>query len=967
MKIGTKITFGFSGVLGLTAIVGMIGWGGLDGYASGVEEAQAMSELVVDLHRLTSHIASFERDNDISELNSAKGSLDEALQHVVQLAGAKATSSSTSMADQLRDYRETLERYGTLHDEGLQQRAVMSGTTEEIDNNAKQIYALNYDRYVDGLFILEELEEQSELRFTFLEGANGLMQSTLAARRAELEYQLDPTPEAREHAASFMKEIYLSNLSLRKVAKRAAEEGDVIKALSKGVKNYRRLFGAFIDAVDDQSGITEAKRALDAESQNVESLAKGIATRQKKAFEGISGQAQTARSNASDAFAAVTQSMALRKMLIGLRDAERDFFRQRDPAIRAHISSTTDKASQALSELAERTKNEGPLVQQTLDLLPNYRRAFASASAASFGEADTLASMRELEASVLQLANDNASQATADMVDLYAWGRLTLAAFCMIALIAGVSISVLTGRSIVRPLRALTSSIADLARGNGSIVIPELNRADEIGDMARSMGVIRETGAIALRAQKTLENTEACLMMVDRDGCVAHVNPAFSALAEQVSAAVGAQLSGFTAQPFEGQPFDAFHNEPVLKYERLCLLTDPTGALITAGGHTFDLKVNPVFDEGGASIGSVVSWHDRTLQLRLESEIEALIDAAAAGKLEGRLAVDHVEGFMLTLCQGMNRLIDTVEGGVKAASGVMSALASGDLTRKMTGSYNGIFEELQGDSNRMRSELSSIATNIISASDALNAAVREITSGTADLTARTLAQSNAVEQTSSSMTDLTETVRRNTKSAMEANRIAEKTQSAADTGHQSVEQAVSAMEGIQTAAAKITDIVSMIDEIAFQTNLLALNAAVEAARAGDAGKGFAVVASEVRALAQRSAQASGEIKNLIENTVNEVGSGVSLVQEVGGGLQDIVTSVNTLTGLVSEIARAGQEQTGQIADASKAVSGMGAMADQNAALAEQTMAAVRSQGEQVGELHRLVGFFQINSEESRAG
>ena len=965
MKIGTKITLGFSGVLALTAIVGMIGWGGLDGYASGVEDAQNMSELVVDLHRLPTHIASFERDHDMSELEKAKGILDDALQHVMQSADAKTSSSLAAMANQLGDYREALERYGTLRNQNLQQRMIMGTTTSEIDENARQIYGVNYDRYVNGLLILESLEKQSALRFDFLDGANGLMRSTLNARQAELAYQLDPTPEAREHAASFMKEIYLSNLSLKKVAKKAGEESDAIKALSKAVKNYRRRFAAFIEAVDGRSGINDAKQALDVESQNVQSLAEGIASRQKKAFASISGQALTARSNASDAFATVTQAMALRKTLIELRDVENKFFHQRDPVIGERISSMMNAASQALTELTERAGDSASIAQQTLGLLPNYSLAFANASAASLSETDALVAMRGLETSVLQLANKNASQAATDMASLYEWGRLTVAVFCLIALVGGISISVLTGRSIVRPLRNLTSSIADLAKGNAAITIPELDRADEIGDMARSMGVIRETGAIALRAQKTLENTEACLMMVDRDGCVAHVNPAFCTLADEVREAVGEELSGFTAPQFEGQAFDAFHNEPALKYERLGKLTAPTRELITAGQHTFDLTVNPVFDENGAPIGSVASWSDRTLQLRLESEVEALIDAAAAGNLGGRMAVDHVDGFMLTLCQGMNRLIDTVEGGVKAASSVMSALASGDLTCKMTGSYKGIFEELQDDSNRMRAELSSIANNIVCASDALNTAVKEISSGTADLTARTQSQSNVVEQTSSSMTDLTETVKRNTKSAIKANEIATTTQLAADTGHNAVGQAVTAMEGIQTAATKITDIVSMIDEIAFQTNLLALNAAVEAARAGDAGKGFAVVASEVRALAQRSAQASGEIKGLIENTVNEVGSGVALVQEVGGGLQDIVSSVNTLTGLVSEIAQAGQEQAGQIADASKAVSGMGAMADQNAALAEQTMAAVRSQGEQVGELHRLIRFFQVNSEESR--
>ncbi|NJO37157.1 MAG: hypothetical protein HC871_05450 [Rhizobiales bacterium] len=277
-----------------------------------------------------------------------------------------------------------------------------------------------------------------------------------------------------------------------------------------------------------------------------------------------------------------------------------------------------------------------------------------------------------------------------------------------------------------------------------------------------------------------------------------------------------------------------------------------------------------------------------------------------------------------------------------------------------------MFEELQNDSNRMRSQLTSIATSIIGASDALSLAAKEIATGTSDLTRRTQAQSSSVEETSSAMADLTETVRRNTEGAMEANKIATRTRTAADSGHQVVGRATQAMEGIQSAATKITDIVDMIDEIAFQTNLLALNASVEAARAGEAGKGFAVVASEVRALAQRSGDASAQIKTLIEETVSEIGGGVALVQQVGGGLQEIVASVNALADLVVEITRAGEEQTVKIADIGKSISAMGGMADQNASLAEQTMAAVRSQGQQVGELHRLVRFFRTEHAKSNA-
>lgn len=967
MKIGSKITLGFAGVLSLTAVVGAIGWGGLAGYASGVDKAHNMSEVVVDLHRVPLRIADFERENDDEQLIEAQRIVNGVLQRVDRLAGAEGGSSMDAAADQLRRYEDVLQRYGGFHNESRQQQAAMNETALEIDEKAAQIFALNNDRYVKGLFILEELEQQSERRFAFLDGANAVMLAALESRLAEAEYQLNPNEEARERAASLMKEVYLSSLSLRKIAKKAGEETEATKALSKAVKDYRRRFAAFIEAVTDQSGIEGAKRSLQAASQDVQTLAESISERQRKTFATISGQAQAARSNVTSAFAAATSSMMLRTKLAELHEAEKEFFRRRDPSTNEQIGTLADSVLATLTSLTEQASNDGGVAQQTLDLVPEYRADFASASAASIGQADMLMAMHDLEAKVLQLAGQNAAEAVSDMAKLYDWGRMTLGAFCIAALVAGVSISLLTGRSISRPIKALTSSIGELARGNAAVVLPELDRADEIGDMARSMGVIRETGARALRAQKTLENTEACLMMVDNSGQVIHVNPAFCALAESVRGSAGRELPGFCADRFDGQCFEAFHNEPALQKEHLLRLGSTASALITAGDHTFDLKLNPIFDENGAPMGTVVSWRDRTLQIRFEAEVEALIDAAAAGKLDGRLPTDHVDGFMLTLCQGMNQLMDTVEGGLKSASTVMSALASGDLTQEMTGTYRGVFEKLQDDSNRMRDELASIAVNIVGASKALNVAVEEIGSGTSDLTNRTHAQSASVDETSTAMADVTDMVKRNTRSAMEANKIATTTRSSADAGKRVVDQAVQAMEGIQAAATKVTDIVTMIDEIAFQTNLLALNAAVEAARAGEAGKGFAVVASEVRALAQRSADASGEIKHLIEGTVKEIGDGVVLVEEVGGGLQEIVTSVNTLADLVSEITHASQEQSGRLEHVGDAVSKIGSMANQNASLAEETMSAVRSQEQQVSELNRLVRFFKTEHDMSKMG
>jgi methyl-accepting chemotaxis protein len=209
------------------------------------------------------------------------------------------------------------------------------------------------------------------------------------------------------------------------------------------------------------------------------------------------------------------------------------------------------------------------------------------------------------------------------------------------------------------------------------------------------------------------------------------------------------------------------------------------------------------------------------------------------------------------------------------------------------------------------------------------------------------------------MEELSATVRQNSENAQQANQLAAGANAAANRGGTVTAQAVDAMARIEGASQKISDIISVIDEIAFQTNLLALNAAVEAARAGDAGKGFAVVASEVRTLAQRSAQASKEIKALIIDSGNQVKDGVKLVNEAGGSLGEIVASVKRVADIVSEIAAASAEQAAGVEQVNSAVTQMDEMTQKNAALVEESTAAARSLEEQAAELTELMAFFTI--------
>jgi methyl-accepting chemotaxis protein-1 (serine sensor receptor) len=256
--------------------------------------------------------------------------------------------------------------------------------------------------------------------------------------------------------------------------------------------------------------------------------------------------------------------------------------------------------------------------------------------------------------------------------------------------------------------------------------------------------------------------------------------------------------------------------------------------------------------------------------------------------------------------------------------------------------------------------LSAIVSEVRNGSGEVSTAAQQIARGNDDLSQRTQEQASSLEETASSMEQMTSTVKQNAENASHANQLARGAREQAERGGEVVTQAVVAMKAINESSRKISDIVSLIDEIAFQTNLLALNAAVEAARAGEQGRGFAVVATEVRNLAQRSAGAAKEIKGLIKDSAEKVQNGTSLVDQTGKSLAEIVDSVKKVTDIVAEIAAASAEQSAGIDQVNHAVLQMDEMTQQNAALVEEAAAAARAMQEQAAELTQQVGFFQLD-------
>ncbi len=300
------------------------------------------------------------------------------------------------------------------------------------------------------------------------------------------------------------------------------------------------------------------------------------------------------------------------------------------------------------------------------------------------------------------------------------------------------------------------------------------------------------------------------------------------------------------------------------------------------------------------------------------------------------------------------------EMGMNEAVKVLTGIAAGDLTQTMQLEYKGTFSDIKKAVNDTVERLYGMAQKIMEAARSVNLAATEIASGSTDLSQRTEEQASSLEETAASMEEITGTVKQNSQNAATANDLSNKANLVANNGGEVVGKAVEAMSSIEKSSQKISDIIGVIDEIAFQTNLLALNAAVEAARAGDAGKGFAVVASEVRSLAGRSASASKEIKSLINESADQVRTGASLVNQAGETLTAIVGSVKQVTGIVSEIASASQEQATGIDEINSAIAQMDEVTQQNAALVEENTAAAQSMVEQSRELEKLMSFFKLN-------
>ncbi len=448
------------------------------------------------------------------------------------------------------------------------------------------------------------------------------------------------------------------------------------------------------------------------------------------------------------------------------------------------------------------------------------------------------------------------------------------------------------------------------------------------------------------RIKAALDSAEVNIMMADADNNIIYLNEAVQKMFTETEEKIKGMLPQFDSENLMGQNIDMFHKDPSHQRNLLANLKNTYRSTIEINGLTLVIIATPVFDENDERMGTVVEWQNRTAEIQVEHEVAAIVEAAANGDFSQTISEQGKQGFFLRLAQGINEVLSTTGTSIDDVVKVLRELASGDLTQKIEKDYNGVFAQLKDDVNSTVDRLSETIGKVYSAADSSTNTSAEVHSTAQQLGDGSSQQAASLEEISSAMEQMTANIRQSADNASQTEQIAHKAAQDADDSGKTVIEAVGAMKSI---AEKI----SIIEEIARQTNLLALNAAIEAARAGEHGKGFAVVASEVRKLAERSQAAAGEIGELSGNTV-------SLAEEAGEKLSQLVPDIQKTAELVQEISVASREQDVGSNEINRGLQQLDTVVQQSAASSEELASSAQELSALVEEQREAISFFTLD-------
>ncbi|MBA0287658.1 methyl-accepting chemotaxis protein [Stenotrophomonas maltophilia] len=521
--------------------------------------------------------------------------------------------------------------------------------------------------------------------------------------------------------------------------------------------------------------------------------------------------------------------------------------------------------------------------------------------------------------------------AAAEAIRLGERSLLQLLVLGGVALLVGIGASVMIGRSLTGPLARAVNLAERLSKGQLDQEF-RLGGRDELTQLGEAMASVRQSVQAAIGAQLQM--------------------------AEQHEAGAIRYRMDVTAFPGDFGRMVQATNSLVESHVQVELLMAEVMQRYAIGDLSRDLPDYP--GEKGTLTRTLAAVKQSLMAIN--AQIDELARAARAGDFSMRGDAAAFQFQFKAMVEHLNGMMASSQASIADVSDVLRAISHGDLTARMDGEYDGVFARMRDDANTTTAQLTGIVRGIQVAADSINNAAQELAAGNNDLSRRTEQQAANLEEAAASMEELTSTVRQNAELARQADSEAHAAGAAVRETEQAMAQMASVMGEIDQSSARISEISTVIDGIAFQTNILALNAAVEAARAGEQGRGFAVVASEVRTLAQRAGVAAKEIKELIEDAAAKVKSGLAVTVESEAAIARVAQASSRTTQLMSDIAAASKEQAAGIEQVNQVVVQMDQVTQQNAALVEEATAASRALEEQAHALTTSVSVFKVEGE-----
>jgi methyl-accepting chemotaxis protein len=519
--------------------------------------------------------------------------------------------------------------------------------------------------------------------------------------------------------------------------------------------------------------------------------------------------------------------------------------------------------------------------------------------------------------------------------------------------------------SLVKPTRHHQTLIEALANGNYRDKFAGNDQWTFVLNLIRSRfadAAAREYDAAKQTAIMTtaMDITSTNLMVADINFTILSINASLVEMFKRNEVALKSELPSFDVTRVVGSNMDIFHKNPAHQRAMMAQLTTSWTGEIQIAGLTLRLTVVPIIRHGN-NMGYLVEWLDRTQEAELEKQLSVVSNAALSGIVHHRIDVSHSSGIYRCFGEDINKLLDVLSRFSSVIAYAIGELAFSRLSAEMEGDFSGVYRSVQNSVNLAVRNLNEVLGQVQYVTKEVGTEVHQLNDGINHFSDQIQQQAAAIEQTASAMTDILSVVRRNTENVHHAQDLATGVYHRVEEGNVVMQQALDAMKQIHSSGNKISDIVVLIDSIAFQTNLLALNAAVEAARAGEHGRGFAVVASEVRALAGKSADAAKDIKNLIEDSVQRIEAGTQLADKSGDMLNSITASIEQVADKIEAIANASNEQSTGINQVHKSMADIDKVTQENAALVEETTAAAESLSSEANTLRNNMAFFNTGT------